>query len=292
MLLHIAILIAVVIAALLIFHLRHQRLLKQRAYLMREALQNRDFSFHLPTNGLFSGERALQQTLNELGELIKQQADRAEVESWHRMTRILTHEIMNAAAPIASISQSLTKRRDDFNNQTSYDAIVTINDTAAELIRFVQKYREILKENKIQTVGQPKATTAIAPLVNAIAPLFPQVSINTFLEPENINMNIDADLLRHVIVNIIKNAAEAKATIIKISALENNNHITLKISNNGEQIPATIAADIFTPFFTTKQTGTGIGLSLCRQIIVNSGGTIRLLDKSEHNFTTTFEVKI
>lgn len=85
---------------------RHQRRLQDRAYLMREALHNHDFTFRLPTRGLPSGEKAMQQLLNDMGLEIRSLMAQNEVESWQRLTRVLTHEIMNATAPISSITQS------------------------------------------------------------------------------------------------------------------------------------------------------------------------------------------
>ena len=90
------IIICILFAALIAWTVRRQ-----------EAIRNRDFTFRLPTNGLLSGERAMQQTLNQLGETIRQQVNQNEVESWERLTRVLTHEMMNATAPITSISQSM-----------------------------------------------------------------------------------------------------------------------------------------------------------------------------------------
>ncbi|MBQ9821499.1 MAG: sensor histidine kinase, partial [Muribaculaceae bacterium] len=86
---------------------RHQRMLSERARLMQEAIHNRDFTFRLPTRHMFSGERALQEALNQLGEHVREQVNLGEVESWEKLTRVLTHEIMNATAPIASISQTM-----------------------------------------------------------------------------------------------------------------------------------------------------------------------------------------
>lgn len=103
--LHIIIGIGIVACAAWFFH--HQRRLRLRAHLMQEAMRNRDFTFRLPTKGLLSGERAMQEALNQLGETIRQQVNQSEVESWERLTRVLTHEMMNATAPITSISQLL-----------------------------------------------------------------------------------------------------------------------------------------------------------------------------------------
>ena len=104
----IVIAVAVAIMVLLgIWFWRHQRSLVRRANIMQEAIRNHDLTFQLPTKHMFSGERALQETLNQLGEHIREQVNLGEVESWEKLTRVLTHEIMNATAPIASISQSM-----------------------------------------------------------------------------------------------------------------------------------------------------------------------------------------
>ena len=108
----IIIIIGVIIVAFAAWFVRHQRSLRERAHLMQEAIRNRDFTFRLPTSGLLPGERAMQETLNQLGETIRQQVNQNEVESWERLTRVLTHEMMNATAPITSISQSMLNRSD------------------------------------------------------------------------------------------------------------------------------------------------------------------------------------
>ena len=92
------IIIGIVCVVLLIAFI--QRKLRLRAHLMQEAIRNRDFTFRMPTHGLLPGERAMQETLNQLGETIRQQVNQNEVESWERLTRVLTHEMMNATAPI------------------------------------------------------------------------------------------------------------------------------------------------------------------------------------------------
>ena len=99
------IIIGVIVVAFVVWFVAHQRKLRLRAHLMQEAIRNHDFTFRLPTHGLLSGERAMQETLNQLGETIRQQVSQNEVESWERLTRVLTHEMMNATAPITSISQ-------------------------------------------------------------------------------------------------------------------------------------------------------------------------------------------
>ena len=106
-----AILLVFAIAALA-YAYRHQCLLRERAQIMRDAIRHRDFSFRLPTRGLFFGEKALQEALNDMGQDIQKQVAHSEVKSWQKLTRVLTHEIMNAITPIQSISQAYLKNLD------------------------------------------------------------------------------------------------------------------------------------------------------------------------------------
>ena len=93
--------ICLILGGLIYLFFRHQRRLKARAFLMREAVRNGDYAFRLPTSGLLPGERALQQALNDMQGDIARLVARHEVESWQKLTRVLTHEIMNATAPIS-----------------------------------------------------------------------------------------------------------------------------------------------------------------------------------------------
>ncbi|MBQ2045320.1 MAG: sensor histidine kinase, partial [Bacteroidaceae bacterium] len=130
-----------IVAAAVRFY-RHQCLLRDRAYLMREAVRNRDFSFRLPVKGLFFGERAMQQALNDMSLDIKALEARKEVESWQRLTRVLTHEIMNAATPICSISQAYLA--DPSIKGTPYEeGIIAIHQTGMGMTAFVENYRKL-----------------------------------------------------------------------------------------------------------------------------------------------------
>ena len=131
----------IVVAAAVLLWLRHQRVLRQRAWLISEAIRNRDFSFRLPTKGLPSGERAMQETLNELGNTIRQQVNQNEVESWEQLTRVLTHEIMNATAPITSISQSLLKHP-DINGSDMEDGIKRLMKERKDLKQEIKDLNE------------------------------------------------------------------------------------------------------------------------------------------------------
>ena len=288
---------------------RHQRSLRRRAHLMREAIRNRDWSFSLSTRGLTSGERAMQETLNDLGEVIHQQMSMHEVEAWERLTRILTHEIMNSTAPIASISQSLLKR-DDVVGTPLEAGIRSIHTTASRLTTFVESYRKLAQLQQ----PQPEDVYLDAFFVE-VQRLYPQLTWDV-VGMEGVVLHTDPVLLQQVVVNLVKNAVEAGAKRIKVkservksekyklpepvgkpSVVESNSYFSLFthslfISNNGSPIPAADRDSIFLPFFTTKSSGTGIGLALSRQIMVRQGGNLELMEQPETGYTVTFKLTL
>lgn len=257
------------------FH--HQRKLRLRAHLMQEAIRNQDFTFRLPTNGLLPGERAMQETLNQLGSIIRQQVSQNEVESWERLTRVLTHEMMNATAPITSISQSMLNRT-DVKGTPLEDGIRAIHDTSRHLSDFVANYR------KMSELEKPVLKDIqLRQILDDICRAYPQVSwkINV---PSGINVNADAGMLRQVLINLIKNAIEAEAQKIVIALINNeetshNQPLTLYVGNDGMPIPAENRQSLFVPFFTTKRSGSGIGLSLSRRMMIQQGGMLELAEK-------------
>ena len=311
---------------------RHQRSLRRRAHLVREAIRNHDWSFRLTTRGLTSGERAMQETLNDLGEVIHQQVKQNEVESWERLTRVLTHEMMNSTAPIASISQSLL-RRDDVIGTPLEAGIRAIHTTATRLTTFVESYR------KLAQLQQPKPEDVhLDAFFVEVQRLYPRLTWE-IVGIEDVVLHTDPVLLQQVLVNLVKNAVEAGATKIKVkservnfrssesnqarlnrrvvtkvskaksekyklsepvgkpSVVESNSYfslftLSLFISNNGSPIPASDSDSIFVPFFTTKHGGTGIGLALSRQIMVRQGGDLELMEQPENGYTVTFRLTI
>lgn len=274
--------------ALVLLMVRHQQSLKVRAHLMQEAMRNRDFTFRLPTDGLLPGERAMQKTLNQLGETIRQQMNQNEVESWERLTRVLTHEIMNATAPIASISQSLLSRK-DVKGTPLEEGIHAIFSTSHHLNSFIDSYR------KLSQLQQPTLKPlSLASLIKDICQLYPAVSWDCSVA-DTITVSADESMLRQILVNLIKNAIEAEARHIAIEASLNAQltpTVSLYVSNDGQPIPAEARKSIFVPFFTTKRTGNGIGLSLSRRMMIQQGGSLELSDKPRNGYHTTFMLTI
>ena len=134
--------IFVAVALVLFCGYRHQCLLRERAQIMRDAIRYRDFSFRLPTRGLFFGEKALQEALNDMGQEIQKLVAHSEVESLQKLTRVLTHEIMNSTTPIQSISQAYLKRP-DIKGSPYEEGIRAINDPSTGLVTFVESYRKL-----------------------------------------------------------------------------------------------------------------------------------------------------
>lgn len=269
------IIIGVALLALIIWTIRRQRSLKIRAHLMQEAMRNHDFTFRLPTDGLLPGERAMQQTLNQMGETIRQQVNQSEVESWERLTRVLTHEMMNATAPITSISQ-LMLGREDVKGTPLEPGIQAIYDTSRHLSDFVSNYR------KMSELEKPVLTdVSFSPLLEDVCKAYPELTWKISIH-NDITVKADVGMLRQVLMNMTRNAKEAGAKKITIEQIEdssNNQKLTLFIGNDGLPIPAENRQSLFIPFFTTKRNGNGIGLSLSRRMMVQQGGMLDLAEK-------------
>ena len=283
---------------------RHQCLLRDRAYLMREAVRNREFTFSLPTKGLFFGERALQEALNDIGLDVSKLVAQNEVESWQRLTRVLTHEIMNATTPIQSISQAYLSNP-KIKGTLYEEGIRAIYETSTGLASFVDSYRKLTQLQKpvITDVG-------IGNFIASIKTLYPDVEWRVNISPFS-TMRADENMLRQVIINIVKNAVEAGAKMIDIRYSSTpkapfkgdflsipapslrgraGGEAVLYISNDGAPIPPDVRREIFVPFFTTKRSGSGIGLSLSRQMLMMQGMNIVLADTPVSGCHVTFVI--
>ncbi len=213
---------------------------------------------------------------------IHEELDRKEVESWEKLTRILTHEIMNSLAPVTSISHTLLAAEAD--PATIQQGLETIHSTSDRLMRFVDSFRAVTRIPAPQ-----KAPFYLSELVEEALSLIrrEEITVTVDLQPEDTMLYADRALMSQVMVNLLKNAAEALATyegertITISSTIDSEERIQIEITNNGDAIPQEVAENIFTPFFTTKTDGSGIGLAVSRQIIRLHGGTLRL----KHNIT-------
>lgn len=273
----IALILLLAIASYIVYH--HQCLLRDRAQMMRDAIRFHDFNFRLSTKGLLFGERALQEALNDMGNNIQELEAHNEVESWQRLTRVLTHEIMNATAPIQSITQAYLNSPEI--KQSPYEeGIRAIFETSSGLSLFVDSYR------KLTQLQEPVPTNInLQEFVQNISSLYPMVEWNIDISPD-VELNIDENLFRQVLINLIKNAIEAEAKKISIKWDKR-----ILISNNGHIIPEDAQREIFIPFFTTKNNGSGIGLSLSRQILIKQGFMLSLEEKTQEGYNVTFAIE-
>lgn len=205
-----------------------------------------------------------------------------ESESWTRLIRVLTHEIMNTVTPIASLSSALSQNLDSYSAEDIRSALGTIASSSEGLISFVQSYRSLthisaplrkafyLKDLVNDSVNIAKANW---PSVNV---LYRELSSDVILYA-------DYGQMSQVLNNLIKNAVQAGAGNVSITAsIDKREQTVIDIANDGEPISASGQEQLFVPFYTTKGTsGTGVGLSLCRQIVRLNGGTIKLSSSTQ-----------
>lgn len=208
---------------------------------------------------------------------ITREMENNESESWTRLIRVLTHEIMNTVTPVASLSSALSQNLDSYSAEDIRSALGTIASSSEGLISFVQSYRSLthisapvrkafyLKDLVNDSVNIAKANW---PSVNV---LYRELSSDVILYA-------DYGQMSQVLNNLIKNAVQAGAGNVSITAsIDKREQTVIDIANDGEPISASGQEQLFVPFYTTKGTsGTGVGLSLCRQIVRLNGGTIKL----------------
>ena len=207
-----------------------------------------------------------------------------EVDSWIKLIRVLTHEIMNTITPVTSLSETLLTRVTE--DKDLKQGLETIHKTGTELLAFVNNYR------RFTHVPQPQpALFYVEPFLERMA-LLCNHDVEIEVSPKDLLVYADESLLSHVVTNLLKNAVEAfrekeKLSFIRLKAYANaQESIIIDVSNNAGLIPEDVASHIFIPFFTTKPEGSGIGLSLSRQIMRVSGGSLSLHQDKAQGITT------
>ena len=213
---------------------------------------------------------------------INTELDEKEIDSWIRLTRVLTHEIMNSVTPITSLSDTLLSLHQNADDEIRY-GLEVISATGKSLISFVESYR------KFTHIPTPEPTLFyVQKFVERMVKLarhhtnYPNITINVNVEPSDLIVYADENLISQVVLNLLKNAMQAIGSeqadgLIEVKAYCNEEEaVLIEVSNNGPAIPPEEAEHIFVPFFTTKEGGSGIGLSISRQIMRLSGGSIAL----------------
>lgn len=208
---------------------------------------------------------------------ITREMENNESESWTRLIRVLTHEIMNTVTPIASLSSALSQNLDAYDTEDVRSALGTISSSSEGLISFVQSYHSLT-----HIAAPVRKAFYLRDLVNDSVTIaqanWPSARVSYHELSEDIILYADYGQISQVMNNLIKNAVQAGASDIDITAsIDKRDRTVINVANNGEPISETGREQIFVPFYTTKGvSGTGVGLSLCRQIIRLNGGTINL----------------
>ena len=276
----VAILIIAVVATAFLVREKDRR----KVEYMLDAFEDDELNFRFKENNAFN------KTLNRIRWIFERQRQRNEQESWTKLIRVLTHEIMNTVSPIASLSEMLENYAEQPDNEHKIDikaGLKTISSSSKDLIEFVEKYRQLTG------VARPikKAVLVnelIARVINLTSQECSSSGITCSYSSSNDDILIYADqgLISQIIINLIKNAKEAHATAITItSRLDQDVQTIIEVSNNGEAITTESMEQIFVPFYTTKPKGSGIGLSLSRQIMNRHNGSLDLIESTESNTT-------
>ena len=260
--------------------------IKKVAYMM-DALEDGELNFRFQEKNKFN------HTLNRIRTIFEKQRQAHEQDSWTKLIRVLTHEIMNTVSPIASLSDAMAKSVDK-NGHSELDikaGLETISDSSKNLIGFVQTYRQL------SGVAKPiRKALDLRELMDSVIGLNSEFAASCGAtckyRPEENDLMIYADegQISQILINLIKNALQAGAKHIDITAkMGRDDNVIIQVTNDGEPIPVSAQEQIFIPFYTTKKEGSGIGLSISRQIMRNHNGSIELVRSDAQQ--TVFELR-
>lgn len=263
--------VAVVVTAWLVR--RHDT---QKVSFMMDALEDGEMNFR------FQEKSSLNRALNRIRGIFERRDAASEEASQSRLFRVMTHEIMNTVAPIASLSDALI-------NEEGVDVkegLETISASSKDLIRFVESYR-----NFTQAAPPVRKAVMVDELVERVLRLHKArnaeqgVTLTYQAKTPDLLIYADEGQLMQVFNNLIKNAVQAGANSIRITSdLNSEDQTIIRVANNGKAIPLRQIEEIFVPFYTTKPNGTGIGLSLSRQIMLRHNGNL-VLEQSDSQLT-------
>ena len=262
---------------------------RKKLQYMLDAFEDGEYNFRFKEDSKFNI------TLNRIKWIVDRRRQQNEQESWTKLIRVLTHEIMNTVSPIASLSDALSHYVDVPQEIRDVDVkagLETIASSSKDLIRFVESYRELAG------VARPvKKAIMVDELVSKVIELTSQqcmdagVSCSYIAETEDVLIYADESQISRILINLIKNAIQAEARHISItSGIDSGEQTMISVSNDGIPISPASREQIFIPFFTTKRDGSGIGLSLSRQIMLAHNGRLDLVrsDSRCTRFTLLF----
>ena len=272
----ILVVVVAVVAAIVVTTLIVRRNDARKVGFMMDALEDGELNFH------FKEKSALNRALNRIKGIFERRDVANEESSQNKLFRVMTHEIMNTVAPIASLSDALlTEEGVDVKA-----GLETISASSKDLIRFVESYRSM-------TQAQPPVRKAVMVdelmdrvlLLNKAKIAEQSATLTYQANTPDLLIYADEGQIMMVFNNLIKNAVQAGATSIRITAaLNSEDQTVIRVANNGKAIPLRQTEEIFIPFYTTKPNGTGIGLSLSKQIMVRHNGNL-VLEQSDSSLT-------
>ena len=232
---------------------------------------------------------------------ISEALDENEARAWQRLLSVMTHEIMNSVAPISSLAETLQSRLEDVSGQLA-DAdgaledlqlgIETIKRRSAGLLKFASTYRSLSK-----VTVPDRRTVHLWQLFDSLQRLMQPtlrekgIELDVTVADPSLTVEADVSLMEQVLINLLVNAIDAVKTqpeprISLAASLARERQVIIKVLDNGEGMTADVLENIFVPFFTTKKTGSGIGLSLCKQIMLLHRGSVQV--QSEPGQGTAF----
>lgn len=257
-------------------------------------IKNTDFATYFRTSNLNDDLDKLMVEMNDALEMFRERThdsmvEEAEAAAWQKLISVLTHEIMNSIAPIISLSETLAEREMDKEEESEEykimkQAMEAIHRRSVGLLSFVENYRKLTRLP--QPVMQPIALKSLLKSLQQLTSSY-GIAFSFNVYPEQLILNADKGMVEQLLLNLLKNAKEACEGIenpaISVIAEKVGNIIKISVSDNGQCIVPEARDKIFIPFYSTKAKGSGIGLSLCKQIVLRHGGKISL--NSDNNLT-------
>lgn len=227
---------------------------------------------------------------------IDETLNRNESEAWKKLLSVMTHEIMNSIAPISSLADTLQNQVELSSKNTEKNTLgmddlnaglTSIKKRSEGLMKFAKTYRSL---NKVTHLNREKIAVKklFDHIQNLMQPMLrdKNIQVEFLLESPKLELNIDTYLIEQVLINLLLNAVDAcnhrrNQKIILTATTNSDGYLTLQVRDNGKGIPSEILDRIFVPFFSTKKDGSGIGLSLCKQIMLLHHGKIQIHSEEE-----------
>ena len=253
----------------------------------REIVRLNDGRAMLAQVALFTAEARAFRLISLQG--LASDLDAVELKAWQDLVRVLAHEMMNSLTPICSISESLTARLKAGTADPAVvaDAVEVIARRSTGLMHFVERYRR-LGDLPTAEKARLRAASIVESLDRLMAPLMGEAGVDyeSRIEPPGLVLRADADLLEQALINLLKNAVEAVRgrpdAKVRLGCRADGDEVVLSVEDNGPGLPAADPESVFVPFFTTKAEGSGVGLTLARQIALSHGGRLEHASRVPH----------